>query len=107
MGCSPPPSETAAQGNRGWSLVRAGVVITPTEGRVRVSVCLPARRPSRPPGYNLKRDNKVVCFMGDKNPKSQAKSKKQADTQRSASQAAHDKKQAAPAPAAPGGKGKK
>ena len=45
--------------------------------------------------------------MGDKNPKSQAKSKKQGEAQRSANQAAHDKKQAPPAPAAPAGKGKK
>jgi hypothetical protein len=44
--------------------------------------------------------------MGDKNPKSQAKTKKQGEVQRSANQAAHDKKQAAPTPAVPGNKGK-
>ena len=43
--------------------------------------------------------------MGDKNPKSQAKSKKQHDSQKTAEKAAHDLKQAPPVPGA-GGKGK-
>lgn len=41
--------------------------------------------------------------MGDKNPKSQAKAKKQNDAHKSDVKAAHDKKQAPPAPT---GKGK-
>lgn len=36
--------------------------------------------------------------MGDKNPKSQAKAKKQHDEQKSQAKAAHDKKQAPAAP---------
>jgi len=42
--------------------------------------------------------------MGDKNPKSQAKAKQQHSDQKSQAKAAHDKKQAPPAP--PTGKGK-
>ncbi len=42
--------------------------------------------------------------MGDKNPKSQAKAKKQDETHKSEVKAAHDRKQAPPA--APAGKGK-
>lgn len=43
--------------------------------------------------------------MGDKNPKAQAKSKKQDADNKNQAKVAHDKKQAPPAPAA--GKGKK
>lgn len=42
--------------------------------------------------------------MGDKNPKSQAKAKKQDATAKTAAKAAHDKKQAPPTPST--GKGK-
>lgn len=42
--------------------------------------------------------------MGDKNPKSKDKNKKQDDAKHKASKDAHDKKQAPPAPAAPGKK---
>jgi hypothetical protein len=45
--------------------------------------------------------------MGDRNPKSQAKNKKQGDLQKEKDQAAHDKKQAHDAPVVlPGGKRK-
>ncbi len=44
--------------------------------------------------------------MGDKNPKSKDKNKKQDDATKKASKDAHDKKQAPPTPAAPAGKKK-
>lgn len=44
--------------------------------------------------------------MGDKNPKAQAKSKKQGSDQKIQAKAAHDKKQAAPAPSSGKPKGK-
>lgn len=44
--------------------------------------------------------------MGDKNPKAQQRAKAQQQDQKAAAKAAHDKKQAPPAPALPKGKGK-
>lgn len=44
--------------------------------------------------------------MGDKNPKSQAKAKKQDEAHKSQAKAAHDLKQAPPTPGPSAGKGK-